>query len=114
MEEERIFTILISYDTDLKYHRTENRIFPGLVYVRNGNKVYFCTRNSAAKIYFPEFNILFKETLTSPIIELGENDCSQGFIVENKSDNRVFSYAVYNQADREFAEGDSTPKIIVE
>ena len=114
VENGRVFTILISYDTDLKYHKTNNRILPGLVYVRNGDKVNFCTRSTSAKIYFPEFEILFNEPLTNQIIGLGENDCTQLFTVDNKSDNRVFSYAVYNETDRDFAEGDSTPKIIVE
>ena len=90
-------------------------VTPGTVYVEDGDKIFFRTKDVEASVWFPRSDRLFDEKHdTFPI---GENEELAPFIINHKENaGTVFTYTVKckREMDEQFAEGASSPKMIIE
>ena len=118
-------------DTSITYHvqivfAPENKsplkrlaVLPPLLYLHQGDSVVFSTKRTKAVFYIPNGTILFKMEPDSEeiiddglIINVEAGQSSPSYIVKEKEGE--FPYAVYCSAGNDFAEGYSSPKMIVE
>lgn len=83
-------------------------VVPPYAFVRNGDEVKFLCKLSAATIWFPGEGIPFDGNGTIDL-EKGEPKTA---IIDASSGK--YAYSVFVKEDKEFAEGNSSPKIIVE
>lgn len=104
--------IRIIYDPDLEYESHKHVVRPGHQYVSAGDKVIFKTMRTAARIFFPKAAELFVE-LKDNWITVEENDQSDPLTIKDGSSGK-YAYVAYCNNGEDFAEGGSTPRIIVE
>jgi hypothetical protein len=115
-------------------HRGRNMVWPPCVLVKPGDEVIFKVAAPGSRLYFPEREV-FKETCTrgmtavgrGVMVNLGADGTaltvrSQGALqkmsgkAKKQEENlpRVYPYSVYCACGNDFAEGNSSPVLIIE
>lgn len=87
---------------------------PGHLYARPGDTIQFVPRNTGVTIYIPNANQLFAGLSQDDlIIRLDPGQPSQPYSI-SYTDNRRFPYAVYCHDGNDFAEGGTSPAVIID
>ncbi len=109
--EQRRIWIRIIHDPELQYEKFRHVIQPGHQYLRVGDTVIFETRGTAARIYIPRVKALFG--IDDEWITVGQKGHSDEFTVQ-ECPHEKYPYVVYCKDGNDFAEGGTSPAMIIE
>lgn len=88
---------------------------PGKQHVKKSDTVMFMAQGTNSVIFIPNANQLFDISSNSLTIELKSGNQTQSYTIsENVTIGDDFPYAVYCDEDNDFAEGGSSPRIIID
>jgi len=104
--------IRIIHDPDLQYEKHRHAVQPGHQYLKAGDKVIFKTMRTAARIFFPKAEELFVEQ-KGHWISVDENGQSDPLTIKECPHGK-YAYVAYCSNGEDFAEGGTSPRIIVE
>ena len=108
--------ILINVDKERKFSSKKHLALPGVLFVKKDDTVQFYAKNSIIHIFFPKANELFGLNKEEYVKKIDRGGKTEILTVKIKPLNNVlvYPYAVYCEDGGDFAEGNSSPKIIVE
>jgi len=88
---------------------------PGKQHVKKSDTVMFLAQGTNSVIFIPNANQLFDVASDSLTIELKSGNQTGSYTVSNNvASGDDFPYAVYCDGDNDFAEGGSSPRIIID
>ena len=111
MREQRRFWIQIIHDPKHVYERYTHVVQPGHQYLRVGDKVIFTTHRTAARIHIPNIEALFG--IDDKWIMVEKNGQSDEFTVQECPRGK-YPFVVYCPDGNDFAEGCTSPRMIIE
>jgi len=115
MANQRNYLIQYIHDPQSHLEKFPHSAQPGHQYVRAGDTIQFAPRNTDVIIIVPNADQLFQGQKNNYLVlPLAENQLSQPFTIKAAENQNVFPYAVYCRSGNGFAEGGSSPEIIVE
>ena len=113
--EPRNYLVQFIFDEEIRDEKYRQVVQPGHQYVHADDTIQFAPRNTDVIIFIPNAKDLFvgidKDYL---IIPLAMNDPPPAFTIKHVKNRRIFPYAVYCKSGNDFAEGGTSPGIIVE
>lgn len=113
--EPRNYLVQFIFDEKIQYEKYIHVVQPGHQYVHAGETIQFAPRNTDVIIFIPNAKDLFVGIDNDYIvITLTVNDPPPTFTIKHVKNKRVFPYAVYCKSGNGFAEGGSSPEIIIE
>ena len=112
----RKHSINFYHDSSTPKPEKPNLALPGVLHVNNGDLVTFHATNSDVLIFIPNANKLIKNAGKNIQISIRAGGSSKGFRIDIGSNKTplTFPYAVFCERGNDFAEGNSSPKIIVD
>lgn len=88
---------------------------PGRMHVKKSEKIMFQAQGTNAVIFIPNANKLLETNESTLIIDARSGKQTHSFTLSgNLSSGSDFPYAIYCDEDNDFAEGGSTPRIIID
>jgi hypothetical protein len=107
-------TVIIRHDTKLRDAALwPNVVTPGLLFVKNGDQIIFKTVGTAAEVWFPKIELLIKNLGKN--FDVDRNDEIGPYTVQTSEPRgTIFTYSVMCTETMQFAEGCSSPKMIIE
>lgn len=115
MGNSRNYLIQFIFDEKIQYEKFPQVTQPGHQYVHGEDTIQFAPRNTDTIIFIPNAKDLFVDIDDDYIvIPLAVNDPPQTFTIKHAENKRIFPYAVYCKRGNGFAEGGTSPAIIVE
>ncbi len=109
-----IFQVRIIVDPARSPEKKTHVVLPGDLYVMGEDSVIFSTKNTAAQIWFPQIGEFF-EGNPSPQLRIEAGSQAGPFVVKKKLPvGQIFAYAVFCENQGKFAEGNSSPTMIIE
>ena len=113
--EPRNYLVQFIFDEEKRDERYRQVVQPCHTYVHADDTIQFAPRNTDVIIFIPNAKDLFVGIDTDyHIIKLAMNDQLPAFTIKHVKNKRIFPYAVYCKRGNDFAEGGSSPEIIVE
>jgi hypothetical protein len=107
------YHIRIIYDDQKRHEKYKAVVVPGHCYVEPGDEIIFSTKETNAEITFPEIDKIF--TGKNSPIEIEMNSESGVFLVSDAvKSHDEYPFAVYCKDRKVFAEGCTTPRIIID
>ena len=116
MDYARNYLIQFIFDEDSKIEKHKHMAHPGHQYVDPGDTIQFAPRNTDVKIFIPNSTDLFEgKSEEYLVLEISKKELSEPFIVKDIGDEdvKIFPYAVYCKEGNNFAEGGTSPAIII-
>jgi len=112
------FYIRIKSDAEKRHEKYKAVVTPGHCYVQAGDEVVFLTDN-AAEMWFPGIDELFENPPKGKIIQINPDDDPTPFTVKSDYSGKEYPFAVYVTIDdeqglKDFAEGCTAPRVIIE
>ena len=106
----------VYYDEFKKFHKTEHVVLPGVLHVNSNDQITFIASKSNITIFIPNADRLFLQVEKNLRFPVNSGEVSETYtVVYNKNEEPlVVPYAVFCENGNDFAEGNSSPKIIVE
>ena len=111
MDEQKRFWVRIIHDPELRYEKFKHVVQPGHQYLRVGDTVIFTTHRTAVRIHIPRVQALFG--IENEWIIVGKNGRSDEFTVQECPRGK-YPFVVYCADGNDFAEGGTSPAMIVE
>jgi hypothetical protein len=109
--------VQFSFNPDEKEEKMKRLCKPQILYAKENELIRFIGKNTDVRIYIPEAHLLFKDSPANLLFPVKQGDERNTYTVikrDSKLSKQEYAYAVYMENGRDFAEGNSTPKIIVE
>lgn len=107
----KLHWIKIIHDPNLDYEKHKHVVQPGHQYVSRGDEIRFRTKNTTATVFIPKAMELFN--LKTQWINVDQNGHTETLIVQNCNLGK-YAYAAYCDIGEDFAEGGTSPAVIVE
>lgn len=88
---------------------------PGKMHVKKSEKIMFQAQGTNAVIFIPNANKFLDTNESTLVIDASSGRQTHSFTLsDNPSSGAEFPYAIYCDGDNDFAEGGSTPRIIID
>ncbi|MCK4297201.1 MAG: hypothetical protein KAX28_11165 [Candidatus Marinimicrobia bacterium] len=95
--------------------RKSRFVNPGRLCVKSGEEVIFEAKNTTTTIWIPNAEELFENGEKHLIFDIENGDKSKTFKVEKDLERgKEYPYAVYCENSDDFAEGNTSPRMIIE
>ena len=107
-------TIQIIYTPkkELGLEKHSHKVRPGHLYVSNGDEVIFLSNKTDMQIFLPPLTKTLLQT-DNNVITIHKGKTREFTIMDPKTEDSRFPYAVYCLEGNDFAEGGSVPQMIV-
>jgi len=104
----------LKHNVEIKCQNGKSLVIPGEIHVKRGDGVRFNAVNTDISLFMPRKDILESSESHSIRIRSIKSGHSKTLKVRLDSHPDTYTYGVYCKENNDFAEGNSSPKMIVE